>query len=75
MPEGHETFNAGPTDEIHIEIDAKVIADRLLKNPDFIDAVAKAVLVAMTKDARALGNLFGKWAQKQPANPATKQRL
>ena len=60
---------------LDIQIDAKVIADALLKNPAFINAVAKAVLVAMTKDARALGNLFGKWAQKQPANPATKTRL
>lgn len=76
MPKGQGSYSGhSNVREINIEIDAQVIADRLLANPKFIAAVAKAVLVAMTKDARALGNLFGKWAQKQPPNPTTRNRL
>jgi biotin carboxylase len=69
------THNLDGDIDIDVQIDINTIASALVANPAFIDAVAKAVLVAMTKDARALGNLFGKWAQKQPANPATRQRL
>lgn len=52
---------------LDIQIDLKVLSSRLVKDPDFIAAVAKEIRNQLTKDARTMGNLLGKWAQKQPA--------
>jgi len=60
---------------IEINIDLKVLADRLAKDPAFIAAVSKAVRDQMTKDVRWMGNLFAKWAQTQPPAPTTKNRV
>ena len=54
-------------EKIDINIDLEVLASRLVKDPAFINAVAKAIRTQMTSDARKMGNLLGIWAQKQPA--------
>jgi hypothetical protein len=59
---------------IEIEIDLKVLADRLAKDPAFIAAISKEVRNQMTKDVRWMGNLFAKWAQTQPPAPTTRKR-
>jgi len=60
--------------EIDIQIDLKLIAQELVKDPAFIAAVSKAVRDQMTKDVRWMGNLFAKWAQTQPPAPSTRKR-
>ena len=74
MAEGQASFNSAYPQDIEVEIDLQVLATRLVKDRTFINAVAKAVLIALTKDARGVGNLFGKWAQKPPVTPASKRR-
>ena len=59
---------------IEINIDLKVLADRLAKDPAFIAAISKEVRDQMTKDVRWMGNLFAKWAQTQPPAPTTRKR-
>ena len=54
------------SENIEIEIDLQVMAIRLSKNPEFIQAVSIAVRDQLSKDARKMGNLLGTWAQKQP---------
>ena len=54
-------------ENIDIQIDLDVLASRLVKDPAFINAVAKAIRTQMTSDARKMGNLLGIWAQQQPA--------
>ena len=49
---------------VNVEIDKKAIAEALLKDPAFINAVANAVRIALTKQVRSMGNLFGQWAGK-----------
>ena len=59
---GSVSFNGAPPDDIVVEIDLDVLANRLAQDPDFIRKVASHVRKQLTKDARNLGNLFGKWA-------------
>jgi len=59
---------------IDINIDLTVLANKLAKDPAFIAAVSKAVRDQMTKDVRWMGNLFAKWAQTQPPAPSTRKR-
>ena len=59
---------------IEIEIDLKVLAERLEKDPAFVAAVSKLVRDQMTKDVRWMGNLFAKWASTQPPAPTTRKR-
>lgn len=59
-------------DETEIEISQLVSA--LLGDTDFIQQVAIAVRNQLTKDARRMGNLYDKVAQKQPPLPSTNQR-
>ena len=59
---------------IEIEIDLKVLAERLEKDPAFIAAITKEVRNQMTKDVRWMGNLFAKWASTQPPAPTTRKR-
>jgi hypothetical protein len=60
--------------EIDIQIDLKLIAQELSKDPAFIAAISKEVRNQMTKDVRWMGNLFAKWAQTQPPAPTTRKR-
>jgi hypothetical protein len=59
---------------IEINIDLTVLAEKLANNPAFIAAVTKGVRDQMTKDVRWMGNLFSKWASTQPPAPTTKKR-
>ena len=59
---------------IDINIDLTVLADKLAKDPAFIAAISKEVRDQMTKDVRWMGNLFAKWAQTQPPAPTTRKR-
>ena len=59
---------------IEIEIDLKVLAERLENDPAFVAAVSKLVRDQMTKDVRWMGNLFAKWASTQPPAPTTRKR-
>jgi len=59
---------------IDINIDLTVLADKLAKDPAFIAAISKEVRNQMTKDVRWMGNLFAKWAQTQPPAPTTRKR-
>jgi len=61
---GKGNWTGKSADHIEINLDAKVIAAALLKDPEFISAVASAVRVALTKQVRSMGNLFGQWAGK-----------
>jgi len=61
-------------ENIDIEIDLTVLADKLAKDPAFIAAISKEVRNQMTKDVRWMGNLFAKWAQTQPPAPTTRKR-
>ena len=54
--------------EIDIQIDIRVIAQELAKDPTFISAVAKLVRDQLTKDVRTMGNLYGNKAQIQLNN-------
>ena len=54
--------------EIDIQIDIRVIAQELAKDPTFISAVAKLVRDQLTKDVRTMGNLYGNKAQLQLNN-------
>lgn len=62
MTEGNASWNGQAPNEIEVEIDLDVLANRLAQDPDFIRKVASHVRKQLTKDARNLGNLFGKWA-------------
>lgn len=62
MAEGNASWNGQAPNEIEVEIDLDVLASRLAQDPDFIRKVASHVRKQLTKDARNLGNLFGKWA-------------
>lgn len=56
------TWSGPPVNEVEIEIAVKVIADALIKDPEFIKRVARKVRNEMTRDVRSKGNLFGPWA-------------
>ena len=60
---------------IDINIDLTVLANKLANDPAFIAAVSKAVRDQMTKDVRWMGNLFAKWAATNPPAPTTKKRV
>lgn len=65
MPDlGSNSWNGPSPDNIEIEVDLDVLAKRLAADPQFIRLVASHVRKQLTKDARFLGNLFGKWAGK-----------
>jgi len=75
MAEGQGLFNSGNINEIDIEVDVSVIANALLNNQAFLNNLAKAITVILTKQARTKGNLFGQWAQvtnPTAANPNRK---
>ena len=64
MAEGNASWEGQAPNEIEVEIELDVLAKRLAQDPAFIRLVASHVRKQLTKDARFLGNLFGKWAGK-----------
>jgi hypothetical protein len=58
---GEASFNGEPVNNIDIEIDVAALANALLHNQKFIDAVAKAVRNQMLKDVRTMKTLFAQW--------------
>ena len=58
---GEASFNGNPVNDIDIEIDIHALANALLHDQKFIDAVAKAVRNQMLKDARTMKTLFRQW--------------
>lgn len=53
--------------DIEVAIDIQVFVQAMINNQDAMKALTLAVRNQLTKDARTMGNLLGKWAQKQPA--------
>ena len=49
--------------EVNIDIDIAQIREALARDQDFLRVVSDLVRIQLTKDARSMGNLFGKWAQ------------
>jgi hypothetical protein len=62
-------------ENVTINIDLDVLAKKLLDDPNFIKAVANAIRIAQTKQARTMGNLYGPNAQRPKPAPTTKRRL
>ena len=60
--------------ENEVEIDLADIIAELLGSTAFIQQVAIALRNQLIKDARRMGNLYDKVAQKQPPLPSTNQR-
>ena len=67
---GTGSFNSDLPQNIEIEIESNVIANALLKSPEFINALAIAVRNILTKDVRRMGNIFSNTAQT-PLNNQT----
>jgi hypothetical protein len=55
------SWNGPAVNNIEIELDTSIIADNLLHDQKFIDAVAKAVRNQMLKDVRTMKTLFAQW--------------
>ena len=64
MASGETSWQGESPDDIEIEIDLAVLAKRLAADPNFIRLISGKVRKDLTKDARNIGNLFGKWAGK-----------
>ena len=58
---GQSSWSGEPVNDIDIEIDIHVLANELLQDQKFIDAVAKAVRNQLLKDARTMKTLFRQW--------------
>ena len=61
MADGGANWNGGAADHVNIEIDIAAIANALVKDRSFIDAVTKAVRNQLLRDARQMGTLFRQW--------------
>ena len=55
------SWNGQPVNDIEVDLDIKVLAQALLQDQKFIDAVAKAVRNQLLKDARTMKTLFAQW--------------
>ena len=55
------SWNGQPVNDIEVDLDIKVLAQALLQDQKFIDAVAKAVRNQLLKDARTMKTLFRQW--------------
>ena len=75
MPDGKGNFKEGHVSHVEIELSASIISDALLSDPTFVTAVATEVRKQLLKDARFLGNLFGKWAATHPTPNPSKRRV
>jgi len=62
MARGEASYNGEAPTDIEINIDLDVLAKALASDPDFIRLISNKVRKELTKDARTMGNLFGKWA-------------
>jgi hypothetical protein len=62
MAQGGAAWQGQDPTDIEIEIDMAVLAKALASNPEFIRLISGKVRNDLTKDARLMGNLFGKWA-------------
>jgi hypothetical protein len=60
--------------ENEVELNLNDLVQALLGNTAFIQQVALAVRNQLTKDARRMGNIYGKNAQQQPPLPSTNQK-
>jgi hypothetical protein len=58
------SFESESVESLEINVDIGAVANALLNDQGFIDAVSSKIRKEMTKDARRLGNLFGQWAGK-----------
>lgn len=57
-----------------IEISSGVLEDAMLENQSFIDRMATAVRLRDLRNARRLGSIYGKYAQrKKPNQPPTRR--
>lgn len=63
MARGDSSWSGSDITDVEIEIDINLIAAALLKNEDFINALASKVRKAQTKKVRSTGNVYGHWAQ------------
>lgn len=65
--------------QLEDDLDLMAMAQALAQIPEAVQVIAEAVRLALTRDARAMGNLLGTWAQKQAPptviQPNTKKRL
>lgn len=59
---GERSWDGEPVNEIELHIDLDVLAKRLAADPAFVEKITNKVRKQLTKDARWIGNLFGKWA-------------
>ena len=55
------SWNGQPVNDIEVDLDIAVLAQALLQDQKFIDAVAKAVRNQLLKDARTMKTLFAQW--------------
>ena len=55
------SWNGQPVNDIEVDLDIEVLAQALLQDQKFIDAVAKAVRNQLLKDARTMKTLFAQW--------------
>jgi len=62
MANNEATWNGPSVNDIEIDIDLDVLAKALASDPAFIRLISNKVRKELTKDARTMGNLFGKWA-------------
>ena len=58
------SFESESVKSLEINVDIGAVANALLNDRGFIEAVSSKIRKEMTKDARRLGNLFGPWAGK-----------
>ena len=61
MATGQGNFQAGPINDIDIELDVNLIVQAIANNPTALNALAKAVRDQLLKDARQKGTLFRQW--------------
>ena len=61
MATGQGNFQAGPINDIDIEIDVNMLVQAIANNPKALNALAKIVRDQLLKDARQKGTLFRQW--------------
>jgi hypothetical protein len=61
MAKGQGNFQAGPINDIDIEIDVNMLVQAIANNPKALNALAKIVRDQLLKDARQKGTLFRQW--------------
>jgi len=64
MAQGQSSWKGEPATNVEIEVSVALLAKALAADPAFIRLISNKVRKELTKDARTMGNLFGKWAGK-----------